>query len=299
MIKSANSDAPSASLVRPADEQPGFPGLVRIGEKMARGMKALFATFGTGNPVITAGPLQTIAFGEWRASQAALAGICRFRLKPIKGSTLMVFPPQLIGQLVDGYYGGTGDVRVDRPELTGAEERFLTRLGAMFIELFSASWAEVAPLTPELAATETDLAHVALVKETDLVVIQPLMIKGAPFGSTQIDIIYPAAALRPFTALSEAGERESATPVDSVWQERIAEAVMQVRLPVRTIFARTELPLTRLLTLQVGDLIPICLPNRIPLTVAGRYFAEGTVGDANGRAAIRIEKIEQGLIAYD
>ena len=63
--------------------------------------------------------------------------------------------------------------------------------------------------------------------------------------------------------------------------------------------ASEELPLGRLLNLKAGDVIPICLPSHIPVTVAGRLFAQGTVGEANGRAAICIEKIEQGSLTYE
>ena len=51
-----------------------------------------------------------------------------------------------------------------------------------------------------------------------------------------------------------------------------------------------------LLALRPGDVIPISLPQHIPLTVAGRLFAHGTLGEADGRAAIRISRIEPHLL---
>jgi flagellar motor switch protein FliM len=37
--------------------------------------------------------------------------------------------------------------------------------------------------------------------------------------------------------------------------------------------------------------LPLILPSQIPLLVEGRVVAHGSIGEANGRAALRIEKI--------
>ena len=34
-------------------------------------------------------------------------------------------------------------------------------------------------------------------------------------------------------------------------------------------------------------------------TIAGRIFARGSVGDSNGRTAIKIERIEEGSASYE
>jgi flagellar motor switch protein FliM len=52
--------------------------------------------------------------------------------------------------------------------------------------------------------------------------------------------------------------------------------------------------LVKLLGLEVGDIIPLTIPRNVPITVAGRNFATGSIGEANGNAAIMIEAIEKG-----
>jgi flagellar motor switch protein FliM len=39
--------------------------------------------------------------------------------------------------------------------------------------------------------------------------------------------------------------------------------------------------------------IPVSLPAHVPLIVEGRRFAIGTIGEHDGRAALKIEKVEQ------
>ena len=58
--------------------------------------------------------------------------------------------------------------------------------------------------------------------------------------------------------------------------------------------SKDTVTLQRLLTLAVGDIIQVPMPRQIPVTIGGRLFAQGSVGEANGRTAIKIESIQQG-----
>jgi flagellar motor switch protein FliM len=299
MSAAVAKEAKAVSLVRNSDDMQGFPGLVPIGERLSRGIRMVITGVFPAFPKITAEPIVRKNFSEWRANQPPFSGVCRFKIKPLKGTMLIVIPPQMVAQMVDAFYGGTGDIIFDRTNLSNAEICFLERISDMFIEVITAAWASNTELAPTLVGVETEMAQLEFVKDDDEIIIQPMAISGAPFGSVIVDCIYSAASLRSVKALSSVPEDDSAIAIDSVWRDRLREAILQVSLPVRTIFARTELPLTRLLCLQVGDMIPICLPNSIPVTVSGRTFANATVGESNGRASVRIEKLEQGIAAHD
>jgi flagellar motor switch protein FliM len=84
------------------------------------------------------------------------------------------------------------------------------------------------------------------------------------------------------------------TAADAAWTGALNSALRDVRLPVRSVLARPEISLTKLLDLQVGDIIPLTIPRHVPITIAGRNFATGSIGEANGNAAIMIEHIEEG-----
>ncbi len=288
----------TASLVRATEDAQGFPGLSPIGEQLARGCQSLIAGFGIGNPVVSSQGATLKTFHDWRTAQTQPIGACTYTIKPMSGMMITALPTAFLTQLVDGFYGGTGEAKPLRAELSGAEARFLERLGEMLIETLSAAWAETAPLGPVFAGAESDLTRTKVARDNDIVAVQTLAIKGPPFGETYIEYVYPVSVLRSIKALALGPATETAPLTDNVWRRRMTEAVMQVHFPVRTIFARTELPLNTLLGLKTGDLIPICLPNLIPVTIGGRTFAEATVGESNGRASIRIETLEQGLLTH-
>lgn len=79
---------------------------------------------------------------------------------------------------------------------------------------------------------------------------------------------------------------------DPSWTNNLMRAAMNVKLPVRSVLAEPVIPLTQLMTLKPGDIIPISFGPEIPLMVTNRRFARGAVGASNGRAAIRVHRIE-------
>lgn len=296
---SKNSDlAPPqpASLVRQREDAPAFPGLKPVGDRLARGLRATLQDFGAPNVRVSLATTVPQSFSAWRNDQEDFGALCRFYLRPIKGTMLMSVPPSLIIRLVDLFYGGTGEIATDRGEFTAAEARFLARFGEQCLSLLASAWADVVTISPVLAGVETDIKASRLGKESDLVAVQTFSVSLETGPPMQMNCLYPVAALRPIEALGDTPQTEATAAIDPVWRQKLTEAVFEARLPVRSIFARPELPVARLLTLQPGDIIPVSLPNHIPVTVAGRLFARGTVGESSGRAAIMIEKIEQGSL---
>jgi flagellar motor switch protein FliM len=114
-----------------------------------------------------------------------------------------------------------------------------------------------------------------------------------PGQSSILEILYPVASLRSVEHELVAKSHDEASVRGSEWRERLAAAVGEVRVQARTVLARPQLSLSELMQLQPGDVIPVSLPARVPLLVEGRRIAVGAVGEHDGRAALKIEKMEQ------
>jgi flagellar motor switch protein FliM len=297
--KPKTTKAQQVSLVRQPDAEPRFPGLDRIGDQLVIGLRDCVASLGCAEISFARGPVVLTDFGSWRASQAAAAAI-RLQLKPVKGSMLVSVPAAFIMQLVDMFFGGSGEHAEPNRDFSGAEQRFLERFGEQSLAAIACAWQAIQPVVPMLVGVESNLQSMMFCKDKDLVVVQPFTIKSGPLKGNVLHTVYTVAALRPIAALSDACDADQdVIAVDPVWRSQMSDAVLQVRLPLRSVFARPELPFSKLLTLQVGEVIPICLPTSIPITVAGRHFAMASVGEANGRAAIKIEKIQSGGPVYE
>jgi len=64
---------------------------------------------------------------------------------------------------------------------------------------------------------------------------------------------------------------------------------------VRSVLARPELTMGQLMALKPGDVIPINLAAKVPLLVGSKRFAEGTIGEQEGRAALLVESVGAGI----
>lgn len=298
------TDAPSlalkaASLFRISDETSAFPGLDRVGAQFALGLADVIGAHGGAGTKVRCGETTITTFEEWRDRSAELSAICRYRMAPLKGGMLLSVPQPYVSELVDRFYGGEGSLPTARKELSAAEDRFFGRLGGMIAPMLAAAWAEMVSIDPVVAKLDHSGSVPTLVPGTRQVAVQHFTAESVEGRQVAIDLVYPLSLLRTVPQLVAAPESEEAPQIDPVWQSRLSDAIMQVRLPVRTVFARPELPIAQLLTLQPGDIIPVCLPNQVPVTIAGRVFARGSVGDSNGRTAIKIERIEEGSTTYE
>ena len=282
--------AAPATLTRSNDDVPVFPGLDPVGERFGRGLADLFASFGYGESVIRAGAMQMTSVSEWQSARSLNNAILRFDMKPVKGPMFVSIPAKLVTQLVDMFFGGDGLVETADHEFSPAEQRFLVRLGEQCLPLLAAAWKDIVSIQPEMIRLEPAGGKPTIGKAQDLIVVQLFAING-PNGKSEMQCVFPVSALRPIEALRSLPESETAPATDAVWRDRLEQAVMQVRLPIRSVFARPELSLDNLLALKPGDIIPILMPRHVPVSIGDRLFAHGSVGESNGRTAIKIESL--------
>jgi flagellar motor switch protein FliM len=282
------------SLIRPNDGAISFPGLDRIGDKFARGLRQIIADLGGNEAVVTGDQAKIMTYGALRIDHTELAAYCLFGLDTIKGGAILIIPAGIVRQLVDIFYGGSGLLANAFSDFSTAELRLVERIAQQCLPLFKVAWSDITSITASVASIETDIDTPAFAKDHDLVAVQSFTVRSGPIAGAKVSCVYTTLGIRGFPAISKLAKPEPTVTVDPVWRDKLTDALMHVHLPVRSIFVRQELPLTKLLNLQSGDIIPVCLPKHLPMTVSGRIYAHGTVGEASGRAAIRIEKMEEG-----
>ena len=275
------------SLLRQPQNEESFPALDRVGLQFARGLKDYLATLEFGDASMEPPTSHVMPFGHWQAMREADM-LFQFRLQK-KLSVLIAVPlPMLLG-LVDLFYGGSGAQADARDALTAAELRFADRMAGQFAAMLAAAWTGMSSgAQPMLGAVALSSEAKYFCKANEAALVQN-------FPSTGIACVYPLAALRAETGASE--ETSVAAVPDAEWSARVNAAALSIRLPVRTIFARPEISVAKLIKLQPGDIIPLLLPQHVPITVSGRHFAQGNVGEASGRVAIKIENMQQGQMA--
>ncbi|WP_083672113.1 flagellar motor switch protein FliM [Sphingomonas montana] len=270
-------------------------GLERIAERLTQPLRAIVEPFSRTRTEVIAQPIETVRFDVWKDRMPGFQSISLFRLRPMKAGLLIAVEPGFVARLVDTFYGGAGKAgRAVAREFTPTEDQMLTRITDELVEKLVAIWADVVTVSPSLGGRETKIDHVSLVRGDEPVVVQRFVVTPMGQPASTVSLVWSLAAIRPFEAQLAAKVHDDAGPADADWRARMAHALENVRLPVRSVLARPELSVSQLMQLKVGDVIPITLAQKAPLIVASRKFAHGTIGERDGRAALMIEQVGGG-----
>lgn len=267
-------------------------GIERLGERLARALRLAVEPIARAKVQVSADAIGPVAFSSWLHDLGEFTSLTHYRLHPLKGGALVAIEPAFVTRLVDSFYGGSGRLLKDKArEFTPTEDRLLGRLLEAVSQALVSAWSDVAELEPALLARETNPSFISFARGDEQVVVQSFAVTPGAGVASSITLVYLAQGLRPFEPQLAAKVPGGAGEGDAEWRARLASALQEVRLPVRTVLARPEMRLSELMALKPGDVIPVTLPPRAPLIVADQRLALGTLGDREGKAALMIEEI--------
>ena len=269
-----------------------LPALDRLNDRLAKRLRELFEPILRGKPAVEADPAVMRPLRDWQAEQPSFLALSLYGFKPLKGVLGVAIPADFVSRLVDFYYGGAGTAMGPAAnEFTRTEERLAGRISDGLVTMLADTWKEVAPLEPLLKGRETNVGAARIAGPDEGVVVCRFTI-AAPGGKpAKLDILFPAAALRSVEG-ALATRTEEGCARGSEWRAQLSGALADVRIEARTVLARPELTLSELVQLKVGDVIPVSIPASVPLLVEGRTVATGSIGEQDGKAALRIERIQ-------
>lgn len=269
-----------------------LPALDRLSERMARRVREVIGPFARAKPRVTVEPVAIRRFEKWVAEKPEFTSLSIYRFRPLKSGVMVAVEPKFVSQLVDTFYGGTGGPSRGRPdEFTATEEQLLGRLVDAIVNTMTEVWSEVVPVQSQLSSRETNTAYASLVRRDEPVAIARFNVAPHDRPASVIDILYSVASLRTVEAELSSKVLDDADATAGEWRSRMAAAIGEVRLEAHSVLARPSTTLAKLLKLAPGDVIPISLPSLAPLLVSGRTLALGTIGEQDGRVALKIEKL--------
>ncbi len=269
-----------------------LPALDRIHDRLARRLRDMFEPMIRVKPKVDAEPAVLRTYRDWQAEQPVFQGISLYSFAPLKGTLGISVPSAFVSRLVDAFYGGAGaGSAAEAKEFTPTEESLFSRLSDNLVAQFADYWRDLAPIQPQLRGRETNVALARVASGDEAVVVCRFTVTPPTGGPASIDILFPAAALRTVEA-ALAARNDEVCGKGAEWRAELGAAVGDVRIEARTVLARPELSISELVQLKVGDVIPVSIPASVPLLVEGRTVATGSIGEQDGKAALKIERIE-------
>jgi len=265
-----------------------------LSTRLAKSLKGSFEPLVGEGVRCWAEPLSVQRFGDYRAERPqTLTAWLPLAMAPGRGRALIVIDGHFAFEMLDRFFGGEGEAPEPLPaEFTGSAETLLTRLSATIASQLAPAWELLAKIDFAPAQLFSSLAAVPELDAGDAMVVTRLGLAVGDARPQWIDILYPVAALKPYTPSLTAKVIGGEPEPEPEWRNGLTRAALGLRLPVRSVLAEPVVPLSTLMALKPGDVIPISFGPDVPVMVARQQIGCGTVGTANGQAAIRLTRFE-------
>lgn len=268
--------------------------LQHLTARVAKSLRTGFEPFVGEGARCWAEPLAVQRFGDYKSERpAALTAWLQLTMAPGRGRALIAIDGKFAYEMLDRFFGGEGDAPHPLPaEFAGSAETLLKRLCGTIAAQLNPAWDMLARFDFTLVESATPLSVAPEIDGSEAMVFTRLGVAAGDAKPHWIDILYPVAALKPhapsLTAKVIGGEPEP----EPEWRNGLTRNAMALRLPVRSVLAEPVVPVSKLMALQLGDVIPISFGPDVPVMVARQKIGFGTVGTANGRAAIKMTRFE-------
>jgi flagellar motor switch protein FliM len=205
---------------------------------------------------------------------------------------LFVFDPNLVFLIVDNLFGGDGrfHTRVEGRDFTPTEQRIILRLLNIVFENYGASWKPVFPVEFEYirAEVQTQFANVATPNE--VVVSTAFSIELGTSGG-QMHICMPYSMIEPVRDMLSSPLQGEALEVDRRWVRLLSQQVQTALVDLNVELGQIGTNFNQILNMQVGDVLPLAMPEQVTAKVDGVPVMECNYGTFNGQYALRVNKM--------
>lgn len=264
-----------------------------INERFARRLRAAMLSFMRRNADITVGNLRIQKYSDFERNLPVPSNLNMVALKPLRGASLFTYDPNLVFLVIDSMFGGHGrySTRVEGRDFTTTEQRIIGRLLEITLESYRSAWENVYPIEPEYIRSEMHTKFASISSSNEIVVVSSFQIELGAAGG-KLNICLPYSMIEPLRDLLTRPLQEGgATEIDQRWTQQLSREVRAAQVELIAEFAHIDMTVGELMRLQVNDILPLDVPEKVTAHVGGVPVLEADYGTHNGKMALRVHKM--------
>lgn len=271
-----------------------LPTLEMINERFARTWRIGLFNLLRRSADLSVRGIDLIRFGEYMHSLQVPNNLNLVKMKPLRGTAIIVFEPRLVFTTVDNFFGGAGKfhTRIEGREFTPTEMRVIQLLLRQTFADLADAWAPVLPVEFEYVNSEVNPHFANIISPREYVVVSRFHVE-LEGGGGELHVALPYSMLEPIRELLDAGVQSDRIERDENWTRGLREQLQDAEVEISSSLAQRSISLRALSRLKVGDVIPIDLPKQLSVEVEGTPLFAGEFGTHNGRNAIKITRVNQ------
>jgi len=272
-----------------------MPTLEMVNERFARYFRISLFNFLRRSTEISISGIQMLKFSEYVHSLFVPTNINIVKIKPLRGSALFVFDPSLVFSIVDTYFGGSGRFhnKVEGREFTATEMRVIRIVLDMVFKDLMKAWEPVLKLEFEYTNSEVNPQFANIVSPTEIMVVSTIHLE-LEGGGGDIQFSLPYSMLEPIRELLDAGIQSDRGDSDEHWKNSLRGDIKTANVDLVGLLLKQEMQLRDVVDFQIGDVIPIDMPDKIIIESGEMPLFKGKLGVSNGNFAVQLqEKMER------
>ena len=267
-----------------------MPTLEMVNERFSRHFRISLFNMLRRSAEISVGGVEMMKFSEYVHSLFVPTSLNMIRVKPLRGTGLLVLDPKLVFIIVDNFFGGDGryHAKIEGREFTPTEQRVIQMLLELAFKDLHAAWAPVMQLDFEFLNSEVNPQFANIVSPTEVVVCSKFHVE-LEGGGGDFHVTLPYSMLEPMREILDAGVQSDRSDVDERWMVALREEIKGAEVELSSTLAEAQMTLRDILKMKPGDVIPIEMPELVTIRAEDVPVFRGTLGAAHENLAIKIK----------
>ena len=268
-----------------------MPTLELINERFARLLRIGLFNYMHRSTEISVGPIRVQKYSEFIRNLVVPTNLNLVTVKPLRGTGLIVFDPNLVFLIVDNMFGGDGrfHTRVEGRDFTPTEQRIIQGLLQVFFNEYQKAWQPVYQIQFEYVRSEMNTQFANIATPNEVVVTTTFNIELGTTGG-EFHVCMPYAMIEPIRDILYSALQGDHMEVDKRWVRVLSKQMQIAEVELVANLGHAPVTLDQILNMQIGDVISLEIPEAIVAQVDGVPVMECKYGVFNGQYALRVNK---------
>jgi len=269
-----------------------MPTLELIHERFARTMRLQLFNMIRCRCEVDLHPPRIKPYGEFLGSFPERTNINIVNIKSLRGVACWIVDPAVIYLTIDNMFGGEGHLepKIVPKEYTATELRIVRRFVDMVLAEYEKAWRQVYELKFDFVRSEGNFQF-AKITGNDEMVLHCKFTIDINGRAGDVDFCVPFWVFEPLKATLFAQSVGFQMETDTKWTGALESEMQTAEVEMAAILAEKKMVLGDILSLNVGEIIPIEVQDPITAYVNRVPMIRGKYGVKNGRYALRVEEI--------
>jgi flagellar motor switch protein FliM len=271
-----------------------LPMLEIVFDRLVRLMTTSLRNFTSDNVEVSLDRITSVRFGDYLNSIPLPAILAVFKAEEWENFGLATVNSSLIYSIIDVLLGGRRGqtaIRIEGRPYTTIETNLVKRMIEVVLADAELAFKPLSPVKFNIDRLETNPRFAAISRPANAAILVRLRIDMEDRGGN-IELLLPYATIEPIRATllqMFMGEKFGRDPI---WEGHLATEIGQAQIGVDAVLYEARLPLRKMMSLNVGDTLPLEIkPDALVTVRCGDVtLTEGRMGKVGDRVAVRVAK---------